>query len=164
MKALLILLMLFPTVLWAGCDDNAQLRVVKGADDRAGALYGLIKGDEPSWSQGFHQETFVYLGRLKSGYEVAHMVTLWGQSCRATNRLLLFSQGLYKGNFGGIADVPEVRGNMLVYEFDEAMGRAINFEYGIPEEIYLNGVFYSFDRLEPLEKKKRKLNTWREHD
>ena len=146
MKALLILLILFPFTLWAGCDDDAQLRVVKGVGDRAGTLYGSIKGDEPSWSQDFHKETFVYLGRLNSGYEVAHLVTLWGQSCRATNRLLLFLKGHYMGNFAGITEIPEVQGNRLVYTFDEAIRQVIDFEFGIPEEVYLNAALYVFDR------------------
>lgn len=144
MKAFILILLLSPNIVWANCSDNAQIREVKGEKIRAEALYDLIKEKETSWRDNFHDEEFHYIGRLENGLEIAQLTTVWGQACRATNRLLIFHKNQFIGNYGGIPDTPKISVNKLIYDYAKKLGSEIDFQKGIPKEVYLDGEFFTF--------------------
>jgi hypothetical protein len=112
----------------------------------ATTLYKQLKDVElGSWDGGFWAETFTYIGdaRTKSGkvYRVGFLTTLWGEACRATNRLFIFSSdNVCLGQYGGISDPPiKIAGSVLYFPFNEQVGNNLDLENGPPPTVWLDG-------------------------
>ena len=131
-----------------GCDTNAQKRVVVGPKPTANLLYTAIRNvDEGAWKDGFDIETFTYVGNVltKSGttYKIGFLETVWGESCRATNRLLIFdAQNKYLGQYYGIDTDPtkiQIRKGVLSFPFESKDGNKLDLDEGPPAKAWLDG-------------------------
>lgn len=95
---------------------HASERRWKGGEESR--LEKLLGETDVSWEVGkFHYETMTYIGRTRSGLQLAYLKTVWGLSCRATNRLLVFtSDDKYLGDYKiGPIEKMRIKGNSLHY-------------------------------------------------
>ncbi len=102
---------LLPGTALAGCDAGRSVRALSGPEPlttdlrksaEAGGVELFADGD-------FDREEFNYIGplTLKNGthLHVAQVETTWGESCRLTRRVLLYSDRLaYLGQYGGVSE------------------------------------------------------------
>ncbi len=133
-------LLLVQSVVHANCDDGSSVRSFNGPSKTVKILWReLKKSDVPTWNNGsFHRQEFNYIGLLKSAQPL-HAVwfhTEWGQSCRVTNRLLLFSKsGKFIGSYSGI-DKPSNIVNGVTLQFLQI--EPANFADGPPLWLHSN--------------------------
>ena len=128
------------------------------ADDAGGCAAGgsRIEGPEPltgrllaaipaSAGVRFDPGTFVseqidYVGRVagsSESWQLLYIVTTWGQSCRATARLLVFdAAGRYAGNYSGVARPDRIAGDRLVFPTGEEISLA---ETRLPGTMFVDG-------------------------
>ena len=98
-----------------------------------------------AWKNGFWNETFSFIGKIHTTngkiYKIGFLSTIWGESCRATNRLFVFgNDNLCIGQYAGMMEPPiKITGSKLLFPFDEQYGNIIDFENGPPLQIWLNG-------------------------
>jgi len=96
----------------------------------------------PMWGpKEFYEQEFRYLGQTQTAqaYHLVNFVTIWGQSHRATKRLLVFDSrfhflGMYSHLDPG---VQSLKGNLLIHESGQA-----DFSAGPPAKIE-NSVYES---------------------
>lgn len=150
----LVLLVTFFKVLGQVNNQGIRLQVLKY--NRIGGKYTFKMKDKTTTE-------LTYLGELitKKGirYKVMNSVWLWGQSHRATSRILIFSKSnKHIGNYPltVIDDLPSsIRSNQLVFtnnvgsDCDPKTITYLNFNDGIPKEIFRrckgqSGDFYTF--------------------
>jgi hypothetical protein len=149
MKTIIIALLLIPVVAFAAgspCGNAHKKRTVKGAEPTASALYYELKSIESgSWKDGFWDETFMYIGdaRTKSGnvYRIGFLTTVWGEACRATNRLFIFnSDNVCLGQYGDMREPPvKISGSILYFPFKVMEGNTLDLENGPPATAWLDG-------------------------
>jgi hypothetical protein len=114
-------LLLVHGVVQANCDDGASVRSFNGPTETVQSFWRELKrSGVPTWGKGsFHRQEFNYIGLIKSNQplHVVWFYTEWGQSCRATNRLLLFSKnGKFIGSYSGVGEPSKiVNGNTLQF-------------------------------------------------
>ena len=128
------------------------------ADDAGGCAAGgsRIEGPEPltgrllaaipaSAGVRFDPGTLVseqidYVGRVagsSESWQLLYIVTTWGQSCRATARLLVFdAAGRYAGNYSGVARPDRIAGDRLVFPTGEEISLA---ETRLPGTMFVDG-------------------------
>mgnify|MGYP001321826265 CR=1 FL=1 len=99
-------------------------------------------GKVPMWKPSeFHEQEFRYLGQTQSvhPYHLVNFITIWGQSHRATKRLLVFDSKLhFVGMYSHLdPEVKSLQGNILTH----ASGQA-DFSIAPPAKIE-NSVFES---------------------
>lgn len=132
----------------AGCDTNAQKRLVVGPKPTADVLYAhLHEVDMGAWDDGFSEETFTYIGEVhtKAGktYKIGYLSTEWGEACRATNRLYIFDgENRPLGHYYGIGIDPRkiiINGTTLKLPLDPNSGNTLDLENGPPKEAWLDG-------------------------
>jgi hypothetical protein len=136
------LILLLPCLVFADCNDDARIRIIKGDKKKAERLYMPIMGKFPSWAKDFHEEEFTYVGSLENGIEVALLYTSWGAStCRGTTRLMLFRKGKYLGAYGvdSIDGALKLVGNKIIFPYKADIGNVIDLSGRIPHEILLGG-------------------------
>lgn len=149
MKTIIIALLLIPVVAFAAgppCGNVHEKRTVKGVEPTATALYNELKNIESgSWKDGFWDETFIYIGdaRTKSGkvYRIGFLATVWGEACRATNRLFIFnSDNVCLGQYGDMREPPvKISGGILYFPFNVMEGNTLDLENGPPATAWLDG-------------------------
>lgn len=140
-----------------GSIEQLQLVLKNNVKD---SLYVFGKWDENGGSE-IHLK---YLGIVKSQKENFKIITfcwIWGQSKRATNRILIFDKSnTYIGNYyvGMKHELPEkISNNQLVFllsessECDKGLTTRLSFDKGIPDEFFLEckngyGDLYSFSK------------------
>jgi len=101
----------------------------------------------PMWKASeFHEQEFRYLGSTQSNnpYHLVNFVTIWGQSRRATKRLLIFdSNRQLVGMYSHLdPEVLSLRGNSLILEHGLA-----DFSVSPPAKIE-NALFESASSIE----------------
>lgn len=130
------------------CHIDVEKRIVVGRQPTANVLYAHIKHVEMgSWPNGFWDETFTYIGdaQATSGktYRIAYLRTIWGNSCRATNRLFIFDgDNKYLGQYYGIMVDPmdiRITGAQVTFPFDANDGNSFSLENGPPDTVWLDG-------------------------
>jgi hypothetical protein len=105
---------------FASCDDGASQRNFAGPKKIVQSLWRKLQDSEvPVWSKGsFHHQDFKYIGQLQSNQPL-HVVwfsTTSGQSCRATNRLLLFTKsGTFFGMYTGLSEPQGINKQSLLF-------------------------------------------------
>lgn len=149
MKTIILTLLLIPTIAFAGeppCGDVHEKRIVEGVEPTATALYKKIKNIESgAWKNGFWVETFAYIGEVhtRNGkvYKIGFLTTEWGEACRATNRLFIFSSdNACLGQYGGIMEPPvKILGSVLYFPFDDQNGNTLDLENGPPAQAWIDG-------------------------
>lgn len=131
-----------------GCDTNAKKRVVIGPKPTADTLYAHLHGlDMGAWEDGFSEETFTYIGevRTKAGktYRIGYLSTVWGEACRATSRLYIFDgDDRPLGHYDGVIMDPRkvaISGAELKFRFDPKDGNTLDLGNGPPEQAWLDG-------------------------
>lgn len=138
-----------PTIAFAAESHYGKAhekRVVKGGKPTATALYGNLKNIESgAWKDGFWDETFIYIGDVhtRNGkvYKIGFLTTVWGEACRATNRLFIFnSDNDCLGQYCGIMEPPvKISGSVLYFPFDDQNGNTLELESGPPPQAWLDG-------------------------
>jgi len=117
------------------CNDGASIRHFVGPHPLVDSFWKNLQGTKvPLWAEGeFHQQEFKYLGLTESSKPV-HLVlfsTIWGDSCRATNRLLVFDQNhQFLGMYSHLNSILRLKSNHLVLESGTA-----DFTSGPPNKI-----------------------------
>ncbi len=117
------------------CSDGASIRRFIGPKPLIHSLWKSLKATKvPLWAKGqFHEQEFKYLGITQSAKPV-HLVlfsTVWGGSCRATNRLLVFDQSnQFIGMYSHLSSVKGFENGRLTLESGFA-----DFQSSIPGEI-----------------------------
>lgn len=148
MKTIILALLLIPVIAFAAepCSNVKEKRIVEGTAPTASALYENLKNIESgAWKDGFWSETFSYIGDIHTtngkAYKIGFLKTIWGESCRATNRLFVFgADNLCIGQYSGISEPPlKISRTVLIFPFDDQDGNEINFENGPPSPILLDG-------------------------
>ena len=119
---------------FASCDDGASRRNFAGPKKIVQSLWRKLQDSEvPVWSKGsFHHQDFKYVGQLQSN-QLLHVVwfsTTSGQSCRATNRLLLFTKNgtFFDQDAGQLVDDArslQVLAELLLFGLDGLVGHLI---------------------------------------
>jgi hypothetical protein len=153
-----ILLLIFPPLAFAQVKQhNIRLEVLK--HNRIGRGY-IFKAEDQSTTH------LTYLGslRTKKGvrYKIINSVWIWGQSHRATNRILIYSErNKYLGNYPltMIDDLPSfIKDNKLVFknkrnssDCDLQLVTYIAFDDGIPRDFFRKckgdkGDIYTLDK------------------
>lgn len=128
------------------------------ADDAGGCAAGgsRIEGPEPltgrllaaipasagvRFATGtFASEQIDYVGRVagsSESWQLLYIVTTWGESCRATARLLVFdAAGRYAGNYPGVARPDRIAGDRLVFP----TGEEISLDAAtLPSSMFVSG-------------------------
>ena len=149
MKAIILVLLLIPIMALADeypCGDVKEKRIIKGTEPTASMLYENIKHiKNGSWKNRFWKETFTYIGEVHTPdgkiYKIGFLTTIWGESCRATNRLFVFgNDNICIGQYGGVTEAPlKISGSKLFFPFNEEYGNKIDFSNGPPSQIWLDG-------------------------
>ena len=94
----------------------------------------------------FDEELFAYVGCVSIAehcWHVVYLSTTWGQSCRATHRLLVFQEDrAYLGQYSHFSLEPiGVEGNAVIF----GDGSTISFgESGPPAKVLLDGDLLEF--------------------
>lgn len=137
------------------CGLNKSKRILQGPEKLLSQLHKKAEkaSDPPFFPQGkFDEEEFKYVGKIKLSekdrYELVLLTTTWGESCRATRRLLVFnSDGVYLGNYGSLPEEPsKLTGSKVQFPFDESDGNVIDFSGAKPQsEVRLDGEVFHFD-------------------
>ena len=156
--AIVMLLLIFPFLAFAQINDrDKRLEVLKY--NRIGKEY-IFKAEDQSTTY------LKYLGwlRTKKGmrYKIINSIWIWGQSHRATNRILIYNErDKYIGNYPltTIDDLPSfIKDNKLVFKNKRNNSGCnlqsityINFDNGIPHEFFRKcngdkGDIYTFDK------------------
>ena len=148
MNTIIAALLLLPNLAFAGeplCTGHEK-RIVKGDEPTANVLYKKLKDIESgSWESGFWNETFTYIGdaHTKSGkvYRIGFLITVWGEACRATNRLFIFnSDNVCLGQYGDISEPPiRIVGSVLHFPVDDKDGSTLDLESAPPATAWLDG-------------------------
>ncbi|WP_123907058.1 hypothetical protein [Flavobacterium johnsoniae] len=124
-------------------DENIRLEV----------LHKNVIGKEfvfGKWNDKGGTEThLMYLGSVKTEkgktYKIMNSVWVWGLSCRATSRILIFNgKNQYLGNYGLTTDAQlptELNNGILIFrnldpECDKKLVSKINFKKGLPQEFF----------------------------
>lgn len=146
------------------CGSNQSRRISIGPEKILSQLHKNAETslNPPFFPLGqFHEEEFKHVGKIKvSGkttFELVLLTTTWGESCRATRRLLVFgADGAYIGNYGSLPDEPsKLTGTKVQFPFDEETGSTIDFG-GVkpPPEVRLDGEILNFEAAESVNAKK----------
>jgi hypothetical protein len=128
------------------CHSTREKRTVIGSEPTASILYAKIRDIYMgSWKSGFWDETFTYVGdtHTQDGktYKIGYLVTIWGESCRATRRLFVFDHNNdYLGQYYGIMLAPtKIVGATLYFPFKAEDGNTLSLEAGPPKQAWLDG-------------------------
>jgi hypothetical protein len=156
--AIVMLLLIIPFLAFAQINErNKSLEVLEY--NRIGQEY-IFKAKDQSTTR------LKYLGwlRTKKGvrYKIINSIWIWGQSHRATNRILIYNErNKYIGNYPLtiIDDLPSfIKGNKLVFKNKSNNSVCnlqsityITFDNGIPHEFFRKcngdkGDVYTFDK------------------
>ena len=150
-KFLIAVTLLFPALAYADdkpCGPDLEKQIVVGQQPTAGTLYTHIQHVEMgAVDKDFWDETFTYIGdaHTKSGvtYKIGFLEVIWGQSCRATQRLFIFDKdNKYLGQYYGIeVDAKDIKisGAVLHFPFDANDGNTLDLENGPPKQAWLDG-------------------------
>jgi hypothetical protein len=99
----------------------------------------------------FYEETFLYIGEVvqdhSKKWHVAQLKTIWGNSCRGTSRLLIFSEDKkYIGEYSHYDAIPiRIENNQIIFDATPESGNSIIFdEEGPPKKVRINGDFLEF--------------------
>lgn len=150
-KGLFAIALLLPAIGLAesnSCNTNAEKRTVIGKEPTAKVLYAKLANIElGSWKSGFSDETFTYIGivhtKKRKTYKIGYLSTVWGESCRATNRLFIFDgNNKYLGQYDGIMLDPKrvwIAGAVLHFPFKSDDGNTLDLANGPPESAWLDG-------------------------
>jgi hypothetical protein len=107
----------------------------------------------------FHNnDDFILLGNFEiNGKNIilANNIHYWGASTeRATWRLLLFlDDGTFLGIYSGISFCPVeiiIEGQKVFFPFETRYGNVIDFSKEIPNEVWLDGHIYSYEKINDL--------------
>ncbi|NQD37315.1 hypothetical protein HPT27_09770 [Permianibacter sp. IMCC34836] len=129
------------------CDDRS-FREIIGPATIAGPLYQKAQAIAGlTWKDGeFERESFTYIGPVRSengNLHVTHVATVWGPSCRQTDRLVLWNANLqYIGHYYGVQMPLRIEGSRLCAGNPGSQSCA-SFDNGIPQQLLLEGE--SFD-------------------
>lgn len=144
----------------APCHTTVGKRVVLGHEPTADALYAQLRTIElGSWDSDFWVETFTYIGDVhtKRGqtFKLGNLKTVWGISCRATNRFFIFdvNNKVLGHYYGLIIDDPNeivIKGDTVIFPFDPKDGNSLDLANGPPDEAWLDGDTEDFN---PSDKK-----------
>ncbi len=139
------------------CGSNQSRQILKGPKKLLSQLHKKAEkaSNPPFFSNGkFDEEEFKYVGKInlsaKDRFELVLLTTTWGESCRATRRLLVFSaDGAYLGNYGSLPEEPsKLIGAKILFPFDERGGNFIEFSgANPPSEVLLDGENIQFDAV-----------------
>lgn len=99
--------------------------------------------------KGGYETILTYLGSVKTKkgktYKIMNSIWIWGMSCRATHRILIFnSLNQYLGNYymNSSCDLPtELKDGQLIFnnfsqDCDNQIEKPISFKNGIPKNIF----------------------------
>jgi hypothetical protein len=151
----IIIILIFSTELSIAQTSDEPIRIEVLQKNKIGKKFTYGK-----WTENGGTETeLTYLGTLKE-YKILNSRWIWGMSKRATNRIIIFdSKNKYIGNYYVTAtcDLPNrIENNNLIFNRSDCEDcdnteNKIEFERGIPEQIFINckgkdGDLYSFDR------------------
>jgi len=118
------------------CADGASIRKFNGPKPLIQILWKSLKGTKvPIWKRGeFHEQEFNYLGHITTEHtlHLVNFTTIWGQSCRATKRLLVFdSKNRLLGMYSHLeSEIKNIQNNRLIHESGQA-----DFTNGPPSKI-----------------------------
>lgn len=115
------------------------------------------RADAGPWQKGFSEERFTFIGSLTSEngvrFQVAFLSTIWGQSGRATNRLLVYSdKGRYLGRYSGLSssEPPTIISTSAVkFSVPAEYGNEVKFNAGPPPTMLTDGELYTYEPANP---------------
>ena len=130
------------------CDPGRGVVTTRGPEPLTTQLRNVAAArDDLLFRQGqFDEELFVYVGCVAVGelcWHVVYLSTTWGQSCRATHRLLVYQEDLaYVGQYSNFSLEPVgIEGSAVIF----GDGSRISFgESGPPAKVFLNGDLLEF--------------------
>jgi hypothetical protein len=151
-----ILIIISLNVLGQGKEQDTRLQVLKY--NRIGREF-VFKTEDKSTTR------LTYLGTIHSkkgvDYKIVNSILIWGQSHRATNRILVFDKtNKYLGNYPLTltSDLPSsIQNNNLLFnnksgsDCDSKLITYLNFDAGIPKEFFRkcagkSGDIYTFNK------------------
>jgi hypothetical protein len=93
-------------------------------------------------------DEFIFLGEIfveKENVIFVFNKHIWGEARRMTGRILLFNNdGILIGIYGVINQQPIVFGKKLIFPVIEEYGNVIDFTYGIPETVKIDGEIINY--------------------
>ncbi len=94
---------------------------------------------------------------MGKAFKLGNLITIWGNSCRATNRFFIFdADNKVLGQYDGLMiDDPNkivITGGTVIFPFDPKYGNSLDLENGPPATAWLDGDTEDFD----YSKKKQK--------
>ena len=135
----------------SSCDSATDRRELIGPGPLTEKLHVEATSQNLLFNNGeFHDERFSYIGAVRTvggaAWHVALVVTTWGQSCRATSRLLIFDRDLhFKGQYSHF-QVRRFRvegASILIADAEQEDGNRIDFDdHGPPETAHFDGDNY----------------------
>ena len=158
MRPLLFIFLLFPIVVKSQVnDDLIRQRVLQIGIVDSEFIFG-------KWNENGATETHLkYLGQITTkrgkSFKIMNSVWLWGLSCRATSRILIFDyQNRYVGEYyvGMTYDLPnKLSSSKLIFtntkreDCDKKLVTIVNLQMGLPKQFFLKckgdfGDIYTF--------------------
>lgn len=139
MKNLFVIFILLLSYKAVGqCNDDSE-RVVVGKEPLATELYQVLSKIGLSRKDGtFHQETFTYIGNIKSednvSYHVGYIGLVYLSSCRGRYALIFFDESKNIAAVYKHTEMPEIVGtNKLLIPYEEKPKTEWVFRKEFPE-------------------------------
>ena len=159
MKQILIIILLFSSLVSKSQTNDKNIREIVLKKNQINKEYIFGK-----WNQNGETETHLtYLGKIKTKkgkiYKIMNSTWIWGQSSRATNRILIFNEkNQYIGNYyvTMVTDLPtKLENGILIFknvdnDCDKNVESKVNLKNKLPKQFFREckngyGDIYVFD-------------------
>jgi hypothetical protein len=141
------------------CGSGVSVRYLAGPEPVASELHAVAQ-QVPGLFFGrgdFDEERFTYVGAVRTGggkvWHVAYLSTVWGTSCRATSRLLIFAADKsFVGQYAGMLARPfRIDADSIIFDAPPGAADRLTFrltftEDGPPLKANFGGDFFVLSR------------------